>query len=172
MVMVTALTGTNCAVNASSNSSFIHITAVGGQIVSFSVDPNPTNFVRSGSITISGYGYGVTQDGAFPSYDGTYNVSYTAVVTYTGPCGGLPCPPPVYRSGAVAFTFVHGVLVNGGVATGTISDFGELNVTAVVEGFTLNLTGSVDETGHGTGLVSGGGVPFVVIGGSWSATRQ
>ncbi len=170
MVMVTVLTGTDCPVTASSNSSFIRITGIGGQIVSFSVDPNTTNFVRSGSITISGHAYGVTQDGAFPNFDGTYNISFSIIVQYTGPC---PCPPPVSQSGATSFTFVNGVLVNGGgVTSGTISDFGEVNVTTSAGGYTLQFTGSVNETGSGSGLVSGGGVPFVSIGGSWQGARQ
>lgn len=169
-VKVTVLTGTDCPWGAASNSDFIHITGINGQFVSFSVDPNPTNFVRSGSMTIAGQAYSVTQDGAFPSFDGTYNVSFSIIVQYTGPC---PCPPPVSRSGTTSITFANGVVVGGGgVTTGTISDFGEVNVTTSAGGYTLQFTGSVDETGHGLGLVSGGGIPFVSVGGSWEAQRQ
>jgi hypothetical protein len=170
MVMVTVLTGTDCPVDPVSASDFIHITGVGGQIVSFSVDPNTTNFVRSGVILISGQAYSVTQDGAFPNFDGTYNITYSFTVTFVGP---PPGPPPVSGSGSFAATFVNGVLVNGGgVTVGTISDFGEVNIVTRAGGFNLTLTGSFDETGNGTGLMSAGGIPFVVVGGSWHGVRQ
>jgi hypothetical protein len=168
--MVTVQTGTDCPWGAASNSNFIHITAVGGQIVSFSVDPNTTNFVRSGSMTIAGQIYTVTQDGAFPSFDGTYNISFTVIVQYTGP---PPGPPPVSQGGSTSWTFVNGVLVNGGgVTTGTISSFGQINVSTSAGGYALQFTGSFNETGNGSGLLSGGGVPFVSIGGSWQGARQ
>ena len=118
---------------------------------------------------INGLGYGVTQDGQFPNYDGTYNITFNFTETFI--CPGLPiCAPPISGGGTFAATFKNGVLV-GGAIDGTISDFGELVITASAGGATISLSGSIDETGNGTGLVSGGG-PFFVIGGSWSATKQ
>src|SRR5207237_4792704 len=119
-------------VRVDGSSSFIHITGVGGQIVNFFVDPNPGNFVRSGTIVINGLGYGVTQDGQFTNYDGTYNITFNFTETFI--CPGLPiCAPPISGGGTFAATFKNGVLV-GGAIDGTISDFGELVITASAGG--------------------------------------
>jgi hypothetical protein len=68
---------------------------------------------------------------------------------------------------------VNGVLVDAsGVTTGSISDFGEVSVNTFVAGYSLSFTGSFAETGNGLGLLSGGGVPYTSIGGSWQGTRQ
>jgi hypothetical protein len=171
MVMVTVLTGTGCPLSptAVSASNFIQVTAIGGQIVSFHVDPNPTNFSRSGTIVINGIAYGVAQDGAFPNFDGTYNFTYNFTLTYVGP---PPGPPPVSGSGTFAVTVKNGVVVPNGAETGTINSFGEVSITVAGGPTVLSLTGSMDETGHGLGILSGGGIPFVAVGGSCSATRQ
>jgi hypothetical protein len=163
--VVTVTTPTGCPVYAVSNSSFIHITGVTGNTVTFTVDPNTTFFTRNGSVNISGHTYGVGQDGHDLNFDGTYDVTFTILVY-------CPGSPPVGLGPYYDVWVVVGGVVTEGIQSGTISDFGEVNISAPEAGLSVNFTGSIDQTGHGLGLVNVANDLGCSAGGNWSATRR
>jgi hypothetical protein len=163
--VVTVTTPAGCPVYAVSNSSFIHIVGVIGNTVTFTVDPNSTFFVRNGSITISGQTYGVGQDGHDLNFDGTYDVTFTVLVN-------CPNQPPFGLGPYYDVWTVVGGVVTAGAQSGGISDFGEVTISATAAGLTAYFTGSIDQTGHGLGLVNIANDVGCPTSGSWSATRR
>jgi hypothetical protein len=162
--VVTVETQAGCQWGASSNSGFIHITGANGTTVNFTVDPNPTFFVRSGSMTIAGQIYTVAQDGSNLNFDGVYDVSFTIIIQ----CPGVP---PVGTGPFFTAWVVTGGVVNDGVTNGTISSFGGVNISSSGFGGSINFTGSVSSTGHGLGTLNVTGGPCGA-GGSWEAQRR
>jgi hypothetical protein len=159
-------TTAGCGWDAVSNSGFIHVTGINANTVSFAVDQNTTFNVRSGSITIAGIGYSITQDGHPLNFDGTYLGSFRFIIN----CPGIPAQG--FGPFPIGWTILNGSVVNGGgVVTGGISSFGSVNIFAVTQFGTVQFTGSVSSTGHALGLLSVVGAPCQASG-SWSADRQ
>ena len=155
----------DCKWTAASNSSFISINSSGGSgngSVGYSVTANSSSSSRTGTITVAGQTFTVTQDGA-PSanmFDGTYVGTLAGQATCQTPFG------PVSTSvGPYPFTFV----VNG-----QASSNGHVDVITPVPGTgSVEFIGTITADGHasGTWSVALTGQPCTE-GGNWSGTRQ
>ena len=86
--MLTVTANSTCSWTSTSNAGWIHVTAgatgAGSSTMTYSVDANPTIFTRSGTLTIGGRTYTVTQSG-LPCTSG---VSPTSVAISAPPTNG------------------------------------------------------------------------------------
>ncbi|MGH9443344.1 MAG: BACON domain-containing protein [Thermoanaerobaculia bacterium] len=180
---VTVMAGSGCAWASASNSSWIEITSgssgTGIGTLGYFVAANGDGIQRTGTMTVAGQAFTVTQAGASASpFDGSYLGSY--VGTYY-PGGGSASP----ISGLLAFTDANGVISetqpdsgSGTLSSAGSADFGGAdgnNGTCTFTGnFVASGTGGVTASGSFSCAYGGGGGDpgGETANGTWSAVKQ
>jgi hypothetical protein len=171
-VAVTAGTGCGWTATVSSTASWIHVTSgspgTGNGSVGYSYDQNQTVASRTGTITIAGLPFTITQAAGMGNQTITFGAAPTVVVGGTGTVSATSSAgltPVTFTSSTTSVCTASGT--NGSTVTGVTA--GTCTILATQAGNTNYNSATQTQTftvGQGTQTITFGAAPTVVFGGT------